>query len=459
MSTTETRPLVTAVEKKNQELATNAWQLLNGMKKSIADVLPKHLTPDRMAMIAFTAMRRAPKLLECSRESIIGSILTAAMLGLEPSGPLGHGALIPYGKECQFQPMYQGLLELSRRSGFIRDVQLRAVYKGDHYAYRFGLDPVIEHIPMEGEGADSPDREPTHFYAIVRLTNGGVQWDQVSYAQGLAHGKRYSPSFNTRDYPGKFKPGSVWADNPEAMILKTILKKVLKLCPKSPELAAALQIDDMADIGKTTNMTKMADGVFDIDIAEPSATSDTQKSEPAKGSSAIDRIVEEKAKNNSSAATATQPAASTTAEPAAKTETVSAQPDGDISECSVGDFEEIEALAKKCVVTMKSIQEHVTKTMGLESYGKLTKAMMSEVLKWISAKALLPPKENDSAGAAVATQAQFEQLESERLKRDIDPKLLWNFVKSLGHKTYRDLQQKNFARVLAFIAAGGKDAQ
>src|SRR6185295_7827853 len=107
----------TAVEIRNKELAKSAHGLLESLKSSIRQVLPKHLTPERMAMIAFTAMRQNPELMKCSRESIIGSIMTASILGLEPSGPLGHGALIPYKGECQFQPMYQGLLDLARRSG------------------------------------------------------------------------------------------------------------------------------------------------------------------------------------------------------------------------------------------------------------------------------------------------------------------------------------------------------
>ena len=163
----------TAVQKREQEQQAlvsqrkkQAWEMLKEMKTGIANVLPKHLTPERMAMIAYTAMQKTPKLLECSRESLIGSIMTAAMLGLEPSGPLGHGALIPYwnnrrrggaGLECQFQPMYQGLLELARRSGFVESVQLRPVFKGDKYSYQFGLHPDITHVPMEGAGADAPD--------------------------------------------------------------------------------------------------------------------------------------------------------------------------------------------------------------------------------------------------------------------------------------------------------------
>ncbi len=258
----------------------NAWNLLQDMKKGISAVLPKHLTPERMATIAYTAMQRNPRLLECTKESIIGSIMTAAMLGLEPSGPLGHGALIPYKDnrrgtfECQFQPMYQGLLELARRSGFILSVQLREVRKGDTYSYRFGLHSDLTHIPMDGEGSDDPNRPVTHVYCVIDLIGGGQQWDQISWEEGLAHGARFSPSWDDRLNGGKggFKLDSVWADDPLAMIRKTILKKVLKLCPKSPEMAAALLGDDGAERGRSVRTTRVADGVFDVDFGDEPET-------------------------------------------------------------------------------------------------------------------------------------------------------------------------------------------
>lgn len=278
----------TAVATRNQEQAKKAWGLLQSMKPSIQNILPKHLTPERMAMIAFTAMRQNPKLMECSKESIIGSIMTASILGLEPSGPLGHGALIPYKGECQFQPMYQGLLELARRSGIIKDVQLRAVYKGDHYKYRFGLDPMIEHVPMEGEGADDPSRPVTHVYAIVRFMSGGVQWDQASYADMIAHGLRFSKSREGKS----FKAGSPWAEHPVAMAQKTILKRVLKLCPKSPEMAQAMALDDFNEAGKTATLTKMADGVFDVEFG---GSEETQTEGPKTGA-VLDNLVKSAAK-------------------------------------------------------------------------------------------------------------------------------------------------------------------
>ncbi len=277
----------TAIQKRNEELAValnakkkTAYDLLVSLKGSISAVLPKHLTPERMTMIAYTAMQRTPKLLETTRESIIGSIMTASMLGLEPSGPLGHGALIPYWNgrakcfECQFQPMYQGLLELGRRSGFILSVQLRSVRVGDKYSYRYGLRPDLIHEPLQGEGADDPDRKVTNIYCVIDLIGGGQQWDQMSWEEGIAHGRRFSPSWDFEK--NAFKPDSAWATDTEAMISKTVLKKVLKLCPKSPEMAAALLGDDGAERGRTVKMVKTPEGVFDVDFG-PNPDDDPDK--------------------------------------------------------------------------------------------------------------------------------------------------------------------------------------
>jgi len=263
----------TAVQTREKEGAKTALALLQKMKPSIAAVLPKHMTPERMSMIAFTAMRRNPKLLDCSMESIAGSIMTAAILGLEPSGPLGHGALVPYKGECQFQPMYQGLLDLARRSGNIKDVQCRAVYKGDHYLFRFGLEPTIEHVPMEGEGADDPNRECTHVYCIIRFTNGGVQWDQMSMAEAIAHARRFS---KTAEGKG-FKANTPWAEHPVPMAMKTILKRTLKYCPKSPEMAAVMMMDDAADNGKKAKLQTNDDGTFDVEFEFPAEAQEREK--------------------------------------------------------------------------------------------------------------------------------------------------------------------------------------
>lgn len=382
--------MTTAVEKRNTELAKNAWDLLKGMKAGIAAILPKHLTPERMAMIAFTAMRQNPKLLECSRESIIGSIMTASILGLEPSGPLGHGALIPYKGECQFQPMYQGLLELARRSGLIKDVQLRAVYKGDTYKFRFGLDPTIEHIPMEGPGVDSPDRECTHVYCIIRFTNGGLQWEQLSFAEAMAHGKRFSKTWDRENQ--QFRADTPWQVHPVPMAMKTVLKRTLKLCPKSPEMAMAMSIDDLGDEGRMATLKQMEDGVFDVDFGGSIEEVPAQKEEKT---GTLDKLVTA-AKKPKAETTAPEPPKPTEKRPTEQPATKTGVPDGwqerEEAEpivdrfCTIEEFEEITLAAYEHALTMKEVKKHVADTMGIPTYDALPYSRLGEVMAWIASK-------------------------------------------------------------------------
>lgn len=397
--------MTTAVDV-TKDKAKNAHALLERLKPSIATVLPKHLTPERMAMIAFTAMRQNPKLLDCSAQSIIGSIMTAAMLGLEPSGPLGHGALIPYKGECQFQPMYQGLLELARRSGLIKDVQLRAVYKGDTYRFAFGLEPFIEHVPLEGDGADNPDRECTHVYCIIRFTNGGIQWDQMSYAQGIAHGKKFSKSY----YQGKFTPGTPWAEHPVAMCLKTILKQTLKLCPKSPELASAMVIDDLGEVGRIANAKKLTDGSIDVDF-EPDPEPQPEREH---GKVDLDEVRPAKEENRGHGAEKLDTVKQETKQPEPETKQAQGETRPPVVETKPGVYEE-------------------QRTMPA------------------------PPIPAITDPEAGATADQFNFLEKECTRLNVNQSAMMRFVKEATGAIYSKLKQKDLERIVKWIRNGGKE--
>jgi hypothetical protein len=123
-------------------------------------------------------------------------------------------------------------------------VEARAVYEGDEFAYAYGLHPRLHHVPTT-----SPGTGPLTFaYAIVRLTNGGVQWDVMSRAQIDAHRARYSRA--TGD-------DSPWTTAFDEMAKKTILKRTLKLCPASIELQHAIAHDDAVDSGAAPDLTSL----------------------------------------------------------------------------------------------------------------------------------------------------------------------------------------------------------
>src|SRR4051812_42731484 len=70
--------------------------LLESRKQAMAMVLPKHLTPERLIKIALVAVSKSPKLMDCTHESVLQSVMTAAQLGLECGGALGAAYLVPF---------------------------------------------------------------------------------------------------------------------------------------------------------------------------------------------------------------------------------------------------------------------------------------------------------------------------------------------------------------------------
>lgn len=228
--------------------------LLEQMKGEIARCLPKHLTPERMARIAMTELRKTPKLQECDPLSFIASIMQAAQLGLEP-GILGSCYLIPFwnsklGKfECTFMPGYRGFLDLARRSGQIVSLVARSVYENDEFSYEFGLKENIIHKPaMDNKG------QLIAVYAVAILKDGGHQFDVMSKEE-----------VDTVRETSKSKDNGPWVTHYEEMAKKTVLRRLFKWLPCSVEMQKAVSLDEMQEAGMQ-NIKVAASEEFDIDF-------------------------------------------------------------------------------------------------------------------------------------------------------------------------------------------------
>ena len=233
--------------------------LLNANFKAIKSVLPKHMTPERMARIALIEVRRTPKLAQADPSTLIGAVLFASQLGLEP-GPQGFCHLIPYWnskRECfevSFQLGYRGGMNLSRRSGDVGLFTAEAVHENDDFWYRLGTENVIHHVPL----LDGDRGKPTHYYANAKLISSGHnQFRVMSVSQVEEVRDRFSKS----NQAGGFNP---WRDNFEAMALKTCIIRNCKFLPTSAEVQKAVSLDEMADAGVSQNMA--AELPFDMEI-------------------------------------------------------------------------------------------------------------------------------------------------------------------------------------------------
>ncbi|WP_321328419.1 recombinase RecT [uncultured Ilyobacter sp.] len=204
------------------------------MKSQFAMALPKHVDTERFVRIALTCIRQNPKLAECSRESLLGALMTSSQLGLEPGGVLGQAYLIPFSvkgqMECQFQIGYKGMLELLRRSGQLSNIRVHTVYENDEFEIGYGLDCILNHKPVFKDRG-----KMIGFYAVAELKDKSKQFHFMSYDDILEHEKTHRK--------GNYQT-NVWKQHFEAMAHKTVVKLLMKWLPVSVEFLEMASKDE-----------------------------------------------------------------------------------------------------------------------------------------------------------------------------------------------------------------------
>lgn len=251
-------------EKKNPVDRVAALLVSPSMQAKIKAALPRHMTPERLARIVTTEIRKTPKLAECTPVSFFGAVIQCAQLGLEPGNALGHAYILPYDKrvmegnqwktaytEAQLIIGYRGMIDLARRSGQIISIDARAVYEGDKFDCRLGLDPHIEHEP-DWNNANRADPAKLQFvYAVAKLKDGGIQFDVMSRAEIDAIRARSKASGN-----------GPWKTDYSAMALKTVVRRLFKFLPVSIEIQMAVGLDERAEAGLSQDNGAIIDGQF-----------------------------------------------------------------------------------------------------------------------------------------------------------------------------------------------------
>jgi recombination protein RecT len=240
------KPEAPAAQTSKKSLTLSAMLLEPKMQREIARALPEHIKPDRMIRVLLTALKTTPKLAQCETGTFLGCIMQAAQLGLEPNTPLGHAYLIPRDNRktretrCTLLIGYQGMLELSYRTGAVIEVGAQVVRRDDEFEYEYGLRPKLRFRPSPDALRDlDPDRFPiTHVWAKAEMKSGGQPWVVLSRAQVEA---RRARSMASETGP--------WVTDYEAMCQKTAVRALWKFLPKSTEMAQAEALEQAAESG------------------------------------------------------------------------------------------------------------------------------------------------------------------------------------------------------------------
>lgn len=253
---------------------------IENMTPSFQVAMPKGFDAGQLVRDAFTCLRQTPKLAECEPRSVLGSLMTAAQLGLRPA-VLGQCWLLPVKDRrnnvmnAQLIIGYQGYQELAYRSPRVASISSRIVYEADEFRLQYGDDERLIHVPYTGTG---PRGRAIGYYTTARLAIPGMpntvpKFEYMSRAEMETHRDRFAMAKN---YNGVVGP---WKDHFDQMALKTTSRRLSKTLPKSAELMVAYSVDggirtDVAPTADVLDVTQIIDEVETVDAEIVAETDD-----------------------------------------------------------------------------------------------------------------------------------------------------------------------------------------
>lgn len=267
-----------------------------------------------------SAVQANPALRECTNPSLLSAALQGEALKLSPSPQLGQCYMVPYKKkaryskngelispevtEAQFQIGYKGYVQLAKRSGVYKKINVISIKEGELVSY----DPLEEEIKVNLIQDDlARENTPTiGYYAMFEEMNGYRHSMYWSKEKMMAHADKYSAAFHAEDLgriergevPEKdmWKYSSFWYKDFDAMAHKTMLRQLIsKWGTMSIDLIKAEEADmaivrengavehmDMAGAGiGEEDMEEAAEEVSVNDVKEDAVNAAVQETEEA----------------------------------------------------------------------------------------------------------------------------------------------------------------------------------
>ena len=213
---------------------------------------------EKMGIEQFTeaalAVIQNPHVAACTKDSIFGCLLKAAIFGFRLSPELGQCWIVPrsfnfgdrqnpiWGKVATFQIGYKGWQELVFRSGKVESFDFSTVRENDNFDFQQGTNPSMTH---KWSGSDQERGRRSGFWASATLTSGRV----VFHYCPLAEVERHRMMSDTqKDKNGQVSTvpteRSVWALHYDMMGMRVPMRYLCTLkLPKTDEIQAAIESD------------------------------------------------------------------------------------------------------------------------------------------------------------------------------------------------------------------------
>jgi recombination protein RecT len=203
---------------------------------NIATMLPSNVDRQKFGNSVLAAVRNAPDLLTCTRQSLFNSIIKSAMDGLVPDGREGvitaYNEKQPgggYAKIARWNPMTHGMRKRAKELESII-VSTNVVHENDDFIHEEGDEPKLSHRPAP-LGTDRG--KMIGVYAIFRRGESIIHREVMDATQVAAVRAQ-----------SKLPDGLMWTKFPEEAWRKSVLRRGFKSVPCSSALETILRRDD-----------------------------------------------------------------------------------------------------------------------------------------------------------------------------------------------------------------------
>lgn len=218
-----------------------------------ADVLPSHIKKEAWLRLAVGVLRRDKNVARIAQNnpgSFMQALLDCARLGHEPATENYY--LVPFGNEIQGIEGYRGVIERIYRAGAVTSVKAELVYSND----RFVWNPNTMDRPLHEVDWFSDRGEVLGAYSYAVMREGGISRVIVINQQYIAKVRKESKGSGSATSP--------WQKWPEAMILKTVCRRLEAFVPTSSEymrerLRAVRDVQAETDALQSTSQVAVPD--------------------------------------------------------------------------------------------------------------------------------------------------------------------------------------------------------
>jgi recombination protein RecT len=265
------------MEKVKDDPVTTLSKFLVQREKKISTMLAGSIPQQHFVQVAMNLFAGNKKLRECTMQSVLLGIYSAATLGLSLDPSLKESYLVPFKGKATFIIGYKGLENLCIRSGIVDDIYSRVVCEDDHFEWEEGLEPKLIHRPSV-KGATG---KLIGAYAVATLSNGRKRFKYVPAAEIIAFHMKRSASVRA----GVQSP---WDTDTPAMYCKTAIRMLASELPRARSdirLAKALSLEEeqeRADLlpGDCPISLEGVDGDSDGRVFEVTAEDVTEDDQP-----------------------------------------------------------------------------------------------------------------------------------------------------------------------------------